>query len=131
MLSKLKDILFSAVVLAFIVLALIFGPKACEECPPDSYILVKESFIDSLKKVAEMKPDTIKETKIIKGDPVPVPKPYPVPVYINPEDTSKKVYTDRIFNDYLDASVPMEVNGRLTKLTWEYVPIRFCYGNNY
>lgn len=126
MLSKLKDILFSLCLLAFIVLALVFGPRACEKCPPDGYIIVAESFIDSLQKVATMKPDTIRDTITVKGDPVLVPRPYPVPVYINPEDTSKKVYSDRVFNDYLDAKVTMEVNGRLNKINWEYVPIRFA-----
>lgn len=126
MLSKLKDILFGACTLAFIILALIFGPRACEKCPPDGYLLVKESFIDSLQKVAQMKPDTIIDTLFIKGDPVLVPRPSPVPVYIDPSDTSKKTYSDRIFNDYLDATVTMEVKGKLRKISWEYVPIRFA-----
>lgn len=126
MLSKLKDILFSLCLLAFIVLALVFGPRACEKCPPDGYIIVAESFIDSLQKVATMKPDTIRDTVRVKGDPVLVPRPYPVPVYIDPSDTSKKVYTERIFNDYLDATVTMEVKGKLRKITWNYVPIRFA-----
>lgn len=126
MLSKLKDILTILLALAVVVLALLYGPKACKECPPEGFVLCREYFIDSLQKVAQMKPDTIRDTIRLKGDPVLVPKPYPVPVYINPADTSLKTYADSIENDYIDAKVTLEVNGRLNKLTWEYVPIRFA-----
>jgi len=40
-----------------------------KSCPPDGFILVQESFIDSLQKVASMPPDTVyKDTIIVLPD---------------------------------------------------------------
>lgn len=121
--SILKSLSLPVVAVIILVIVLIFTRefKRNEICPPEGYALISDNFIDSLTAIANMPPDTIRDTLFLKGDIVYLPgKEVPVPV---PVDAKINFYADSIVNDSVSVWVEITVRGIITKWDWKYQPI--------
>ncbi len=88
MLTKDKIEFIKAIALAVIVLAIcgtvLLWPKIRKPEQTPGRVLVEQSFIDSLRMVAEMPPDTVFQVKIvIKDTTIYIIKNNPTPYYID------------------------------------------------
>lgn len=117
----LKNIKLPIIAIVILVIVLIFS-RECDRdtvCPPKGYILVTQEFVDSLINVANIPPDTVFDTTIIKGDIVYVDKEVPVPVTIDPQTN---FYIDSIVNNKISVWMYVTVEGYITEWDWEYEP---------
>ena len=105
-----------------LLIAFVIFSRECKRdlSPPAGMTLVSDSFIDSLEKVALMKPDTLYDTLYLKGDIVYVPGEVPEPIII---DTQTKFYSDSIVNDSISVWAKILVKGEILKWDWRYRPI--------
>ena len=105
-----------------LLIAFVIFSRECKRdlSPPAGMVLVNEGFIDSLEKVALMKPDTLYDTTYLKGDIVYVPGEVPEPIII---DADTKAYKDSIVNDSVSVWAEIVVKGEILKWDWRYQPI--------
>lgn len=92
-----------------------------EECPPDGSLLVSQSFIDSLRSIANKPPIVIIKDSIVYRDTVIyIIKDPPIPI-----DTINKlrIYRDSIYNDSIRVWTEMHINGSLEVFNQWYRPI--------
>lgn len=102
------------------------GKRMCEQKYklPKGSVVVPQSFLDSLNAVANQKPDTIRITKWVKGDPVETDEPVADfnSTVIDP-DIPITQYERRLINVGIDAWVQLRVNGHLENFKWGYSPL--------
>jgi len=112
--------LFSLIAIIVIV---ILSSSVIKQCKTDhsGSVWVKQTFLDSLKAIASLPPDTVVTDTIKKGYPVYVERPYPVPVYIDKDST--KYYADSLISCDVDTRIYLKVKGDLIDLKWRYRPI--------
>ena len=94
-----------------------------DRCPPKGYTVVSNTFIDSLKKVANMKPLVIVKDSIVYRDTIIYvnhPVPYPLPI-----DSTTNLYRDSLYNDSIRVWTDITVNGRINRIVWKYQPVIF------
>lgn len=95
-----------------------------DPCPPDGMVLIQQSFIDSLREVANRPPDTMVVVKTVYGDSVQVNHGVPLPVYEDPEE-NMRIYEDSIelIEDGIDAWVKIKARGFVEQIVWGYRPV--------
>jgi hypothetical protein len=119
--KRLTNIILIAIILliGFIALSVLRKRLASDQ---EGYVMVPQSFLDSLVAVAEMKPDTIiRDTTIIIKEIQYIDRPLPpgTTVSVDPVITA---YRDSIVNDEIAAWVNFETFGTLKDISWEYRP---------
>jgi hypothetical protein len=92
-----------------------------EQCPPDGSLLVSQSFIDSLRTIAEKPPLVIIKDSIVYRDTIIyIIKEPPTPIDTIDEI---KIYRDSIYNDSIRVWTEMHIDGILKEFNQWYKPI--------
>jgi len=111
---------------AGLVIFLALELRKCErECPPKGSVLVSESYIDSLRSVAEIPPDTVTVERIeVKDTVIYIIKKSPKPVFVD-LPTGERHYTDSLTmtDDGINAWVKIKARGVIEEIVWGYQPV--------
>ncbi len=123
----IKDILtkflgnIMSIVLALFVIFFLVDHCKRDPCPGKGEVIVSQSFLDSLKKIAEMPPSIIiRDTIIYKDTTIYLEKPVPQPYYT---DYPINKYRDSLQNADIRVWVDLKVKGYLEHWGWQYQPV--------
>jgi hypothetical protein len=94
------------------------------KCPPNGFLLVKQSTWDSIKILAN-KPPVIKIDTFYQDRPVITPRPQPpLPKpMISKVDTTIRNYSDSLVNKKVKVWIDLKLKGTLLDRNWRYVPV--------
>jgi len=118
MVKTIKGLIVLGVVILLIIAALWYADRS--RCPGEGNVIVSRAFIDSLRAVAEMPPDTVTIIDTIRHDrivyvdrPVPVPEP----------QGNLNIYRDSLINDEISVWATVAVEGIVREWSWAYRPV--------
>ena len=121
-----KIVTIAVIVLTLCVTALILPKRWLRPNPvPEGKVLVDQTFLDSLKAVAEMSPDTVWDVKIIVSEvPKYIVKTKPEPYFID-LPTGGRTYIDslQMIEDGINAWVKIKAQGVVDQIVWGYTPV--------
>jgi hypothetical protein len=110
-----------AVVMTIIVIFLIIDHFRQPRCPGRGEVIVRQSFLDSLRRVAMMPPTVIIHDSLIYKDKiVRVDNPVPQPYY---SDFPINKYRDSLRNADVSVWAYLTVKGFIEDWKWEYQPV--------
>jgi len=113
-------------VVALCVAVMLFTKKyGCPGAIPEGKVLIDQSFLDSLKVVANRPPDTV-QTEMIIIDTVihTIVRNNPTPYYID-LPSNERIYVDsmEMIDDGINAWVTIKTKGVIEQLVWGYTPV--------